>query len=76
MSIILYIKNTLRCKLDMKILEKNEVMQIVETFVELILLGKLEDNLLQNLNIGLTIILNSSKRFDLFIEAKCSHIDE
>jgi hypothetical protein len=60
MSIILYLKNTLRNKLENKSLEKSEVVQIIETYIELILLGNLEDSLLQNLNLGLTILFNSS----------------
>ncbi len=60
MSIILYLKNTLRNKLENKSLEKSEVIQIIETYIELILLGNLEDTLLQNLNLGLTILFNSS----------------
>jgi hypothetical protein len=60
MSIILYLKNTLRNKLENKSIEKSEVIQIIETYIELILLGNLEDTLLQNLNLGLTILFNSS----------------
>ena len=59
LSVIIYLKNTLRTRLDTRSFNKEEVMGIMQTLVELMLSGSLNDQLLQNLNIALTILLNS-----------------
>jgi hypothetical protein len=59
LSVILYLKNIIRHRVELKTFDKEEVMAIIQTFVELMLSGGLNEQLLQNLNIGLTILFNS-----------------
>jgi septum formation topological specificity factor MinE len=44
----------------MRMFSKEEIMAVIQTFVELTLSGGLNDQLLQNLNVALTILLNSN----------------
>ena len=60
LSTIIYLKNLMRSRIENKIFSKDESHAILQTFVELILTGSLNDQLLQNLNLGLTSLLNSS----------------
>ena len=49
----------MRSRIENKSFSKEESHAILQTFVELILTGSLNDQLVQNLNLGLTSLLNS-----------------
>lgn len=44
----------------MRMFSKEEIMTVIQIFIELTLSGGLNDQLLQNLNVTLTILLNSN----------------
>jgi hypothetical protein len=44
----------------MRMFSKEEIMAVIQIFIELTLSGGLNDQLLQNLNVTLTILLNSN----------------
>lgn len=59
LSIVIYLKNTLKSKLNQKLFSKEEIIDITQSFLELILYSHISDNLLQNLSLSLTNIFNS-----------------
>lgn len=60
LSIILYLKNMIRNRLETRSLTTEEVITLVNTFIEVILTTNLNDQLIQNLSLSLTYILNSN----------------
>jgi hypothetical protein len=53
-------KNLLKAKLDSKSLEKETVVELLKSFINIYLSGALSDQIIQNLNLQLQDILNSS----------------
>lgn len=60
LSIVLYLKNMLKAKIESREINSQYVLEILKDYVDLILTGNLTDKLLQNVNISLTNILNSN----------------
>jgi len=59
LSAIIYLKNVLRARIDSRNLTPDESKSIIKAFIELILTGNLNDQLLQNLNLSLSILFNT-----------------
>jgi hypothetical protein len=59
LSIVIYLKNTLKSKLVNKLFSKEDIIDITQSFLELILFTNVTENLLQNLSLSLTNIFNS-----------------
>jgi len=59
LSIVIYLKNTMKSKLVQKLFSKEDILDITQSFLELILYSTVSDNLLQNLTLCLTNIFNS-----------------
>lgn len=56
---IIYLKNILKQKIDQKSLVKQDLLNILRMFLELYLSERLTDQIMQNLNLSLSDILNS-----------------
>jgi hypothetical protein len=59
LSAIIYLKNILRARIDSRTLTPEDSKSIIQAFIELILTGNLNDQLLQNLNLSLSILFNT-----------------
>jgi hypothetical protein len=61
LSIVLYVKGLLKSKIDSKLLTQEQLVTILKLYIELYLSEKVQDNVLQNLNLSLTDVLNSGQ---------------
>jgi hypothetical protein len=60
MSLIIYLKNAIKARLDGKIFEQHVVLEIINIFLEFILSCKISDQLMINVNLIFSDTLNSS----------------